>query len=93
MAARPMVATGGVVVQTRSGSIPVVEGDCRTKGGTNEEDLSSSVPYVYGVESRAGSGENKRPVEVRQTFRSAEHSRRRQAGARLCDRTNQLYGY
>src|SRR6266496_2651934 len=75
MAARPMVATGG---------------DCPATGGTNEENLSSSMPYVHGVESRAGSGENERPVEVRQTFRSAEHSRRGQAGARLCDRTNQL---
>src|SRR6185436_895157 len=74
---RPMVATGG---------------DCPATGGTNEENLSGSMPHVRGVESRAGSGENERPVEVRQTFRSAEHSRRRQAGARLCDRTDQLYG-
>ena len=65
MAAKPMVATGG---------------DCPATGGTNEENLSSSMLYVHGVESRAGSGENERPVEVRQTFRAAEHSRRRQAG-------------
>jgi len=70
MAARPMVAAGG---------------DCPATGGTNEENLSSPMPYVHGVESRAGSGENKRPVEVRQTFRSAEHSRWRQAGACLCE--------
>src|SRR5581483_389595 len=78
MAATPMVATGG---------------DYAATGGTNEENLSSSMLYVRGIESRAGSGEDERPVEVRQTFRSAEHSRRRQAGARLCDRTDQLHGY
>ena len=38
------------------------------------------MPCVPGVECRAGTGENKRSVEVRQTFRSAQHSRRRQAG-------------
>src|ERR1022692_4334987 len=74
-------------------SIPVVEDDCPTKGGTNEEDMSGSLPCLPGVECRAGTGENKRSVEVRQTFRSAQHSRRRQAGSRLCDRTDQLYGY
>src|SRR5450755_1862645 len=74
-------------------SIPVVEGDCPTKGGTNEEDMSGSLPCMPGVECRAGTGENKRSVEVRQTFSSKKHSRRRQAGSRLCDRTDQLYGY
>src|SRR5438477_6016030 len=74
-------------------SIPVVEGSCPTKGGTNEEDVSGSLPCVPGVECCASAGENKRSVEVRQTFGSKQHSRRRQARARLCDRTDQLYGY
>src|SRR5437868_9731080 len=74
-------------------SIPVFEGGCPTKGGTNEEIMSGSLPCVPGVECRAGTGENKRSVEVRQTFGSKQHSRRRQARARLCDRTDQLYGY
>src|ERR1700680_4867096 len=68
-------------------------GRCPTKGGTNEKDVSGSMPCVPGVECRAGTGENKRSVDVRQTFSSAQHSRRRQAGACLCDRTDQLYGY
>src|ERR1700694_4961425 len=74
-------------------SIPVVEGDVQSKGGTNEEDVSGSMPCVPGVECRAGTGENKRSVEVRQTFSSAQHSRPRSAGSRLWDRTDQLYGY
>src|SRR5439155_26280655 len=66
---------------------------CPTKGGTNEENVSGSMPCLPGVECRARTGENKRSVEVRQTFGSAQHSDRRQAGSRLCDRTDQLYGY
>ncbi len=45
------------------------------------------------VSSVALAQEKKRSVEVRQTFSSAQHSRRRQAGSRLYDRTDQLHGY
>src|SRR6266851_2248169 len=76
-----------------SGLNPCRRGRCPTKGGTNEKDVSGFMAWVPGVECRAGTRENKRSVEVRQTFRSAQHSRRRQAGSRLCDRTDQLYGY
>src|SRR5205807_10191994 len=60
-----------------------------TGGATNEEDLFASMPCVPGVEYRAGTGENQRSVEVRQTFRSAQHSGWRQAGPRINDRADQ----